>query len=121
MKIEITGTPRFWLAVDSATITTLMALSKNHYDGYCRTVGMPGGFLYGWNNQRTIIDPYNDNEAPTLVSGSFRDLDTTLKLCEGANYLSAEQQALAHSYAQSIRNALRVSNDISLHWRHELP
>lgn len=86
MKIEIQMMPYFWLSLARHDVDVLMKLAEHHYDSVCRAAGKPGHFLYGWFNiTRDQKEEYviNLDEAPTC-SGSRRELDTVLKICEGA-------------------------------------
>lgn len=81
MRVEILMQAQFWLALTREDLEPVFALSSHHYDSACKAAGAPGGFLYGWRN---LVSAYVPVEAdPPLCSGSRRDLDTFLKICEG--------------------------------------
>jgi len=120
MRIRIVGEPRFYLGTDLATVRALLKLSKSHYDSTCRAAGEVGGFLYGWMNlleaQQPSKDP--DPEPMTLAhidpSGTFRELDLTLKLTEGARLvLCTDELALIRHYEYDVRAALKRANEIT--------
>lgn len=70
---------RACVLIDKAVVAHLMECSKRHYDGHCKSVGQPGGFLYGWHN---LVNHMAPDEATPDVTASFRELDTLAKLTE---------------------------------------
>ena len=114
MKIEIVGSPEFELEIEVLVVEALMLCSKHHYDGICQIVGKPKGFLYGWNN--IALWAKEEGRKECEVSGKFRHLDTTLKLCEIAGCLSLitdEMRRVLREYAQQVRTALQRANEIT--------
>ena len=97
MKIEITLQPLFWLAFTRDELEPLFLLASHHYDGACKAAARQDGFLYGWRNIVSSRIGDQEMEQP-LCSGSRRDLDTVLKICEGVRLatsckLITEEQA----------------------------
>ena len=68
------------VVIDPAVIEFLLDCSKRHYDGHCKSIGEPGGFLYGWRN--VILWAADRGESTSEVAATFRELDTLAKLCE---------------------------------------
>lgn len=121
MKVTIIGRPEYQLLMDSETVALLMLLAQTHYDGTCRAAARPGGFLYGWAN---IVcwnqDTLDDSIEPQRCAASARELDLTLKLCEGAPHLTlAANRDLLQAYAVTARRALAAAPD-PRHWTIEL-
>lgn len=85
MRATIHAMPRFELEITSGVVAGLLLLSRHHYDGTCQMAGRPGGFLWGWKNSAEWAAQVSE---PTVVTGSFRDLDLTLKICECLTVLS---------------------------------
>lgn len=85
MRIEITLQPLFWLSLFRRDVDTLMKLAEHHYDSVCRESRKPGHFLYGWYNTTRDQSPCDDHQIENVpkCSGTRRDLDTALKICEG--------------------------------------
>lgn len=86
MKIEIQMKPYFWLSLFRRDVDVLMKLAEHHYDSVCRLSCKPGNFLYGWYNvtrDQSLCGDYKIDEVPKC-GGSRRELDTILKICEGA-------------------------------------
>ena len=116
MKATIIGKPHFEVEVTQGMVEGLLELSQAHYDGTCKTAGRPGGLLWGWKNQAAWSRESGD---PLVVSGSFRELDLTLKICEcltvigGRLYYKEIQQ-----YRSFVASLLRRSNELS-HWKEE--
>lgn len=127
MNITIVGSPHFHVGVDQATVKLLLDCSAAHYDGDCKAAGVPGGFLFGWNNLLVWADadaaanpgPGADRCRPT---GTFRQIDLTLKICEVAHYLfmnEPDKLKVIHDYKMAICAALERANNIR-DWRIEL-
>ncbi len=113
MNVEIVGRPEFHMTLDLLVVEALMLLSKHHYDGLCRRVGGNGGFLYGWKNRRDWAEV--DGDPTCAVSGSFRDLDLTLKLCEISRSLSLVTQDMdiaLEEYKAKVRGALHRASEL---------
>lgn len=119
MEIKIVGRPQFYLGLDLAFVELLMRLAERHYDGRCKAAAKPGpdGLLWGWRNLLTP-DPFDDSmpaPKPPAVSGSFRDLDLTLKICEGAQMpgmASDQERALIWAYVRDVTHALSFANQL---------
>lgn len=111
MKIEITMQPLFWLALTREELEPLFLLASHHYDGACKAAARQGGFLYGWRSIVSSRLPSQEMGHP-LCSGSRRDLDTVLKICEGirlavsCKLLTVEQGAIANRVCALIMTAM---------------
>lgn len=112
MNIVIRGVPRFEISATPELVATLIKLAGHHYDGTCKAAAEVGGFLYGWRNSLSPPVP------TSFVSGSFRDLDLTLKICEVARYaqLSEVEKSALGEYITAVHYALRRSNEVCKGW-----
>jgi hypothetical protein len=117
MIIEISMQPMFWLGLLRRDVDTLMKLAEHHYDGACRMAGKPGNFLYGWFNitrEQSECGDYKETDVPKC-SGSRRQLDTVLKICEGtrlafsARILTREEMERMDTLCATIMSALEVA------------
>jgi hypothetical protein len=63
------------LVLTKDEVDYLLELSGHHYDGYCRSVGQRGGFLYGWRN--AIVE-----FGARLVTANITQADTICKILE---------------------------------------
>jgi hypothetical protein len=97
MTIEITLQPMFWLQLKREDVEVLLLLSEHHYDSECRQAGKIGNFLYGWRNVTGCV---SEGPAPKCHA-SRRDLDTTLKICEGM-WLAVRARLITMEDAQRI-------------------
>lgn len=124
MNLTIIGKPEFYLDLDVQTVDQLMWLSERHYDFTCRKASEGGGLLFGWrntiisNNQR-LEEERLEGRTPVDVfychpHGSFRDLDLTMKICEGRGQIKDEKKrALVDAYAIKVITALRDSKRVA--------
>lgn len=103
MKITIRAQPKFYFKLTQAQVDLLMKLSELHYDFVCKQASKPGGFLMGWKN---CVQYFPDSE----VSGSFRDLDTALKILECAEVFR-DQWAVMWSIRMPFMQALARANE----------
>lgn len=113
MKIIITAQPKFQLQLPRAVVLLLMDCSKYHYDAACRQAGARGGFLYGWNNIMTPFEGCDPEAEGVAVSGTFSELDLTLKLCEMQHHRSPADRRLLWDYAGLVSRALSRANQIT--------
>lgn len=85
MKVKITAQPVFHLPIPVETIKLLMQMAAHHYDSRCKSAGLLGGFLYGWNNMATLVE----GETLQPMRASWDDIDITLKITENTAILWA--------------------------------
>jgi hypothetical protein len=84
-------------------IEHLIALSVRHYDGYCKSVGQVGGFLYGYHVAMTMGVNHPDDDPPIEPPPrrvSAHEADTMCKLLE----LPSADPELAHSMRTLLAN-----------------
>lgn len=113
MRIDITGQPMFWFNLTEAEVELIMTTSDAHYDVTCKEASRVGGFIYGWSNQLKS----NPN---SLVCGSFRNVDTVLKILEMVRYAAPDRYTESCKLSHSLRNALLESNKLAKNWVHYL-
>lgn len=113
MRIDITAEPRFWFNLTSEQIDLIILASDSHYDVACKKASQIGGFIYGWYNQMQ----YDPN---TLVCGSFREVDTVLKILEMVRYVAPDKYTESAKLCHSLRKALLESNKLAKSWLHLL-
>jgi hypothetical protein len=113
MVIEIHGVPEFTLHVTPAMVAVLMLCSKHHYDVACQQAGQFGGCVYRWQLCMQFAKEEKVSESYT-VRGSFRDLDTTLKILEIAWALPEAKRdwASVRVYVKNVQRALSFANHI---------
>lgn len=95
--------PRFQLTLSKSLVELLMKLSSVHYDRRCREAGQIGGFLYGWRNHFVVFDM----DVP--VETDSHELDTLLKIMEGAPHLQPDDRDRIKVLGDQIREQLRAS------------
>lgn len=89
------------LVLTMAEVVHLMLLSQHHYDGYCRSISQPGGFLYGWSNR---FDPQGGPDpGETRVQANFDQLDTLCKICEIDHRSQTPNPQLAKQISEALR------------------
>ena len=123
MNIEIAAEPKFWIELSRAQVLVLVKCSTHHYDMVCKSSSQLGGFLYGWHNHILFA---TENEAdspdPVKVCGSFRQLDTCLKIMENITILQEQsERELAVEIRVWFRKALHKANNEmpSIHFKVE--
>lgn len=57
----------------------LQKMAAIHYDSHCKSVGAPGGFLYGMRNSAAFSEEDGEPAKHFLL---FRQIDTLLKILE---------------------------------------
>ena len=105
MEAYISVKPVFNLTLSKEIVLLLSRKSKEHYDAACRKVSEQGGFIYGWVN---CID------FDVTCDASFRELDLTLKICEGFNHLGSDSdndKILMREYSDLVKRLLEKSNE----------
>lgn len=113
MKIEITADPRFWLKLSLEHVKLLQQLSGVHYDFTCKSAGVQGGFIFGWVNSIEF-------DSESMVLGTFRDIDTALKIMEFTPVLTIQERELVNEMSSMFRKALLVANREFRHLRIEV-
>lgn len=102
MHIETEWQPAFRISPNEDTIKALIKVAQRHYDFACRS--MADGALAQWLQR--VESGWAD-----CVYASFRDLDTTLKLCEmRAVVCDPYELTLLDSYVRDVGKALRDAN-----------
>lgn len=123
MRIEIAAQPKFWLRMSLPLVNLLVKLSRAHYDSVCRSASIPGpgAFINGWLCSLTPISGdklaedgtrLEDSGTPIMVSASFHDLDTVLKIIEMPPPLEVTDRQMLEDLRESIVAAMRLSNGL---------
>lgn len=105
MQASISVNTVFYLTISKEMVDLLFRKSTDHYDTACRLASRQGGFIYGWINCVNF---------DTSCKASFRELDLTLKICEGFNHLGSDtdnDKKLMIEYSDFVRRLLEKSND----------
>lgn len=103
MKIKICAQPKFYFQLNAEQIAVLMQLSREHYDGVCKSAGQDRGFIFGWNNWYQV-------QPESEQSASWRELDICLKIMEGAAH-RRELWDVALKLGADFRRAMQTANE----------
>jgi hypothetical protein len=105
-KALIHVSPVYKMTLNKDLVSVLLRLSRQHYDGVCRSASAQGGFLYGWNN---CVD------FESTCDATFRELDLTLKIMEMYLNLSPEDVKLIDRFRVFIHKMIKESEDFKKH------
>jgi hypothetical protein len=129
MKIEIFGSPRFHLELTLRDVEFCISRSQLHYDATCRAAGKdvaevegrthPAGFLCIWQHQLEFAARERPDEPLPRVQGTWRQLDTLLKILEIRAGCSDAELALLRNLRLGLTGALSMARDCLEQWRAE--
>lgn len=101
------------LPITLEEINLLTELSEAHYDSLCKSVGRPGGFLYGMRNHAI-----HTSESPPEHTMEQGNIDLLRKILEGLQYADKKHWALGHALQRKLSTAF---SDISAEWQRLNP
>jgi len=131
MKIRIQGQPEFLLPLTIAEVELIRKVSAKHYDSVCRNASIGEGyfpdnrnFLTSWRNTLDNYEKYPPTDEDiaagfvTMVSATWRQLDTCCKILEQSNlFMLTPIDALAAKHLrEDFHKGLREANYLYAGW-----
>jgi hypothetical protein len=113
MKAVVVGRPQFEIELTDEQLHALTLCAKHHYSAECKAAAEPGGFIFGWNNRRTLgWSPEN-----RTYHAKWHELDIASKCLEGARWEHDERdQKEGRELGRLLNLLFSRTNDVSKHW-----
>lgn len=108
-RVTTRWAPEFTIHTDADTIGAIRYAGLRHYDGHCRASADTGNFLSNWERQLRNMAELGTGLGE-YVTASFREIDTTLKICEVKAYQRPEDHERIAAYTEVVRAALLQAN-----------
>jgi hypothetical protein len=119
LKFSISAKLHFEFNLTVDQVNMLMKLGELHYDGHCRSCVRSGGHVYGWLNAVN----FSGSENQSMVSGTWRDLDSTLKIMEflpPTPAITSAQRQLAEELRGKLMLAMDEGQRLTKLWQIEV-
>jgi len=121
MKAVIKGQPIFDIPITPLQLGILKQLSESHYDAYCRSISVQGGFLYGWENHQRFLSESAAYESQYRETATWRQLDTLQKCLEGRPQLrAADERAIADKLSRMFWTLMNEATHRISSWEYEV-
>jgi hypothetical protein len=127
MKFIVQGQPEFRMALTLEDVAILMKTSAKHYDSVCREASATrefskdnSNFITSWQN---ILNSYKqfplDEGEIGMVTATWRQIDTCLKILEQTHILTDIEQVVAGRIRYDFIRALSTVRPLYDQWRTE--